>query len=137
MNIRLLQESDYENYLELIHSFRDTHFSEEQFAQLLRKLQTNSEIWVCEIDEKICGSATLLVEDKFIFNISKVGHIEDVIVHEQYRKRGIGKKIMQKLRARAKEIGCYKITLACSNEVKYFYEQCGMEQRGIRMSSLV
>ena len=137
MIIRQLQESDYQDFLELIDTFRETQFSKSQYLNLLHKIQNHSEIWICEIGGKIGGSATLVIEHKFIFNISKVGHIEDVITHPEYRKQGIGRAIMQKLRERAKEHGCYKITLACSEEVKPFYEKCDMEQRGIQMSSLL
>ena len=42
-------------------------------------------IFVCKIDNVIIGTAKLLIEQKFIHNLSKYGRIEDVIVNFEPR----------------------------------------------------
>jgi glucosamine-phosphate N-acetyltransferase len=85
----------------------------------------NQEIFVCVIDSKIVGTATLLIEQKLIHNGSKVGHIEDVSIHEEFQKLGIGTKLIQFLINHAQQNGCYKVVLSCLDEIMPFYQKIG------------
>ena len=137
---RELKKTDYEQYLNLINQFRETTFNCKEFKNALKRIKRNSEIWVVEFDGVLVASGTIISETKFIFNISRVAHIEDIIVHKEYRKKGFGKMILDKLKQRAKETGCYKFTLCCSDDYitgpRNFYKKCGLELRGIQMSGL-
>jgi glucosamine-phosphate N-acetyltransferase len=82
---------------------------------------------VAIIEGKVVGSTTLLIETKFIHNGGKVGHIEDVVVDKEYQKKGIGEKIIMYLLRYAKDQGCYKTILDCTDEVKPFYEKLGFK----------
>ena len=66
-----------------------------------------------------------------------LGHIEDVCVDKEFRNRGYGKNIVNFLINRAKDKGCYKITLDCSISNKEFYKKCGLEERGLQMCKLL
>ena len=134
--IRKIHESDYENYLVMINEFRETVFTKEQFVDTLWYLNPFSEIWVIEYENDIIATGTILYEKKFIHNNSMLGHIEDICVKQQYRKFGIGKMIVQHLMKLAKEIGCYKVTLDCSEANTHFYELCGMVRNGVQMVQL-
>jgi glucosamine-phosphate N-acetyltransferase len=85
-------------------------------------------IAVAEIDGKIVGSTTLLIESKFIHNGGTVGHIEDVVVNKNYQGQKIGEKIMKFLIEISKKRGCYKTILDCTDDVKPFYEKLGFKQ---------
>src|SRR5574338_1038677 len=61
----------------------------------------------------IIGTATLLIEQKFIHNGGKVGHIEDVATRAGYEGIGVGKKIIQRLIEISRDLQCYKIILDC------------------------
>ena len=137
MNIRELQLNDYEQYLELIREFRPTFFTKEQFEYILQASSTYSKIFVLEDNNKLIATATIIYETKFIFNISKLAHIEDVCVHSNYRKAGYGKKIVQHCIENAKKEGAYKITLDCNSENIPFYTACGFEKRGTQMTILL
>lgn len=91
----MLNNNDYESYLQLIKEFRNTDFSQTAFNIVFEKIRNYSEIWVVE-EGNLIGSGKIIFEDKFIYNISCVGHIEDIIVSEKYRNNGIGKKIYHK-----------------------------------------
>ena len=62
------------------------------------------------------------------------GLVEDVWVHEEYRKRGLGKQIMEQLLEIAKSKNAYKVILLCAEHNITFYEKCGFHQhqKGMR-----
>jgi|SRR3989338_274084 len=62
------------------------------------------------------------------------GLMEDVFVHEKYRRKGYGEKLVKELIAEAREIGCYK--LICTSRtpwVQDWYVRLGFEQRGLEL----
>lgn len=142
MNIRLLKPTDYLQFYTLINQFRKTIFSESQFLEHLAKLE-KKDCYIYVIEEMdssnnlLVAAATLIVEDKFIYDLCKLAHIEDVIVDTNYRKHGYGKSIVNHLVNRAKNLGCYKITLDCADENVGFYSACQFEKRGNQMSMLL
>ena len=75
--------------------------------------------------EVVVGTTTLLVEPKFIFNGGRVGHIEDVSVMRGYENMGLGRRLVSHATQVAKEMGCVKIVLDCSEETMPFYEKLG------------
>lgn len=81
----------------------------------------------------IVGSGTLFYEPKIIHGGSYVGHIEDVVVHENYRKKGISSSIIQRMIEHGKK-KCYKIILDCKPEIEDFYEKNGFVKRGTQMA---
>lgn len=81
----------------------------------------------------IVGSASLIIEIKFIHSGGRVGHIEDVVVHAGSQGLGVGKKLMKRITEEARSAGCYKVILACTPENKPFYEKCGYREHEIEM----
>jgi glucosamine-phosphate N-acetyltransferase len=75
--------------------------------------------------EVVVGTTTLLVEPKFIFNGGRVGHIEDVSIRRGYENVGLGRRLVSHATQVAKEMGCVKIVLDCSDETMPFYEKLG------------
>ncbi len=101
-------------------------------ADILERIKSNPEhiILVAEIDGKIAGSITLLVEQKFIHNGSKAGRIEDVAVSAGMQGRGIGARLVKAALKRASGMGCYKTTLECADDVREFYQKLGFAYSG-------
>jgi GNAT superfamily N-acetyltransferase len=60
-----------------------------------------------------------------------------VCVAEDARHRGIGTILVRHAVARARDLGCRKLTLDCSESLIPFYTQCGLERRGVQMSTLL
>ena len=74
----------------------------------------------------IVGTTTLLVEPKFIFGGSRVGHIEDVSVRKEFQGSGIGSWLVEHASTFAESVmGCVKIVLDCSDETMPYYESLG------------
>ncbi len=137
MILRRLNKNDYEQFLVLINQFRETDFTEKDFILTLDKIEKNSEIWIIENEDKIIASATIIFEYKFIFDISCLAHIEDVIVDINYRRKGYGKILINHLKEIAKSNNCYKLTLDCNDTNVNFYNACDFEKRGNQMCFLL
>ena len=135
MSFRLLTDSDYKQYFNLINEFRQTTFTKEMFINILYLISKNSEIWVYEKDGELLATGTIIYEHKFIFNTCIYAHIEDVCVKASYRRQGLGKLLVKHLIDKARH--CYKITLSCADDNILFYESCGLEKRGNQMCQLL
>ena len=91
-------------------------------------------IFVAEEEEgKIVGTATFLLERKFIHKGGFVGHIENVAVQKENQGQGIGGKLVAHAISYAKEKDCYKVILDCSDHNVPFYEKFGFKKAEICM----
>jgi len=130
--IREIKEADLWNgFLKSLDSLKQASNIEKSKAkEIFEKINANPDhiIAVAELDGKIVGATTLLIESKFIHDGGLVGHIEDVVVDKEYQGQKIAKKIMIYLIEIAKNRGCYKTILNCTDDVKLFYEKLGFNQ---------
>ena len=135
--IRKIIESDLENgFLESLDNLRQTSNSEQNSVRnILKKILENENhiIHVAELNGKIVGSTTLLIEQKFIHEGGFVGHIEDVVVNKEFEGQGIGMKLVLSLLDVAKEKKCYKTILNCEDKLIPFYEKIGFKQKSTEM----
>jgi len=131
ITIREILKEDLENgFLTSLDSLRKaSDISKEKADEILNtiKKNPNHHIAVAISENIVVGAATLLIEPKFIHNGGLVGHIEDVVVDKNHQRKKIGEQIILYLLKTAKEKGCYKTILDCSNEVKPFYEKLGFK----------
>jgi len=132
--IRKLNVSDYEKYLNLINQFRSTIFTLEEYKNILSKIENNSTIWVIDYNNELIGTTTIIYEYKFIRNIVKLAHIEDVCIDKNYRNKGIGKLLINFVVNEANKENCYKIILDCDENLENFYKKSGLEKKGIQMA---
>ena len=127
--IREIKEEDLSNgFLESLDSLRRaSDLKKDKALAILNQIKSNPYhlIFVAEKDGRVVGSTTLLIEPKFIHKGGLVGHIEDVVVASHMQGQGIGKKLVETCLKHAKEKGCYKTILDCSDELKRFYEKLG------------
>lgn len=139
--IRKIKESDFENgffeTLSNLTTIGDICSNDELKRETIHKVLENQNhiIIVAEDLEsrKIIGTATLLIEQKFIHNGGKVGHVEDVATRKGFEGRGIGREMIHKLTEISNEHGCYKIILDCDANVVRFYEKLGFVKKAITM----
>jgi len=131
ITIRQIEKEDLWNgFLTSLDSLRQASIiSRDRAKEVFDKIKKNPDhmIAVAIKDGKVVGSATLLIEPKFIHDGGKVGHIEDVVVSKNYQGKKIGEKIIIYLLEQAETKGCYKTILDCSDDVKPFYEKLGFK----------
>ncbi|EGS22673.1 glucosamine-6-phosphate acetyltransferase-like protein [Thermochaetoides thermophila DSM 1495] len=83
---------------------------------------------------RIVGTGALLVERKFIHQLGSVGHIEDIAVAKDQQGKKLGLRLIQALDYIAKQTGCYKTILDCSEHNEGFYVKCGFRRAGLEMA---
>lgn len=138
--VRELKEEDLSNgFIETLSNLsevgklaNDTIRKREILSEIKDK---NCRIVIAEDNQnhQIIGSATLLIEQKFIHNGGKAGHIEDVVTRKGYEGKGIGREILKELIKIAKDNECYKIILDCDEKLVKFYEKLGFKKHSIMM----
>ena len=135
--IRKIIESDLKNgFLESLDNLRQTsNLQQNSVKNILKRILENENhiIHVAELNGKIVGSTTLLIEQKFIHEGGFVGHIEDVVVNKKFEGQGIGMKLVLSLLDVAKEKKCYKTILNCEDKLIPFYEKIGFKQKSTEM----
>jgi glucosamine-phosphate N-acetyltransferase len=137
-NIRKIELNDYyKGYFDLLSQLTFSNKVEfEIWENQLNQVNNNPyhNIFVIEHKNKIIGSITLLIELKIIRGVSKVSHIEDVIISNEYRGKGLAKKLIEYCINLSKLNKCYKIILNCDEKLFKFYSKFGFEKKNIEMS---
>jgi len=106
--------------------------SMEEYRRVFNKMSAvpGYRLLVAEEDGEILGTTVLVILPGFTHGVSPFAVVEYVVVDEQYRRRGIGKLLMDYVIARSKEAGCYKIMLTSDkrrDQAHQFYESLGFE----------
>jgi len=137
IKIRKLQRKDiYNGFLLSLDSLRDSsHIKPKKANAIFDRILKNPNqiIYVALDNSKVIGSASILIEQKFIHDGGKVAHIEDVVVRKEFQGKGIGQKIVGKLLEYAEKQGCYKTILDCNNNLVKFYEKMGFKRHSNSM----
>lgn len=84
-------------------------------------------------DGRIIGYGNLVIEKKLTHSLSKAGHVEDVVTARDARGIGVGSAIVKALMQAAKDNGCYKAILDCSDANAGFYEKLGFRRNELQM----
>lgn len=134
MEITILSRDDLDNgFLESLESLRPTGLNSLQALAVYHKLTTRPYVYVAKNGDQVIGAATLLVEQKFIHQGGKVGHIEDVAVHKDHQGKKVGQKLVERMLEDAKKLQCYKVILDCDPSLVGFYEKSGFRQSAVQM----
>ncbi|PNS14871.1 Glucosamine 6-phosphate N-acetyltransferase [Sphaceloma murrayae] len=143
-SIRPLQKSDYAaGFLDVLRVLTTVgDISEEAFGTRFDEMSSSHTgsgvgyhvLVILNGDKKVVGTGALIVERKFIHELGLVGHIEDIAVAKDQQGKKLGLRIIQALDYVAKEVGCYKSILDCSEANEGFYVKCGFKRAGLEMS---
>ena len=129
--IREIEEEDLDRgFLEVLDNLRmASDLDDPKAKEVLEKIKQNPNhrIHVAVDGNKVVGTTTLFIEQKFIHRGGLVGHIEDVVIRKDYEGTGIGIKLVLSLLEYAKKKQCYKTILDCNDNVKPFYERMGFK----------
>jgi glucosamine-phosphate N-acetyltransferase len=133
-HFRKLKLSDYDiGYVELLSQLTEVgNISKEEFKNRFNEINDNKYLHIyviCDEDKnELIASGTLYIEPKFIHNCSKVGHIEDIVVGDKYRGKNYGWLLVNQLVHIARVEKCYKIVLACKDNLVSFYEKINFKK---------
>jgi len=87
--------------------------------------------WVVELKGKLVASCILVIVPNLTRNARPYALIENVVTHTDYRRQGIGKRLLQHFLQFAWSQDCYKVMLlsgADRKEAHQFYEQVGFSR---------
>ncbi|KAJ5484779.1 Glucosamine 6-phosphate N-acetyltransferase [Penicillium diatomitis] len=138
--IRPLRRSDYQRgYLDVLRVLTTVgDISEEQWNQRYDWIASRNDEYymlvICDGQDQIVGTGSLIVERKFIHSLGMVGHIEDIAVEKNQQGKKLGLRIIQALDYVAEKVGCYKSILDCSEANEGFYVKCGFKRAGLEMA---
>ncbi len=133
--IRIAYETELMALLDLLYqlspkSEEDSKASKRALERTLKAMIKNEDyrLAVCDVDGKIAGTATLLVQQNLSHGGRPYGHIENVVTDAASRGKGIGAELVRYLLAEAKKRNCYKVILDCKEDNVSFYEKLGMHK---------
>jgi glucosamine-phosphate N-acetyltransferase len=84
-------------------------------------------------EDSVVGFCSLVVRSS-IWALGYLGYIDELVVDEAHRGKGIGGELLQRAVELAKEAGCGKVELDSAfhrEEAHRFYERQGFEKRGL------
>jgi len=128
MKIRELENADFRQVIEIWKKSFNNNFDKEINSTYLTD---PTSITLVSVDSNtVTGVASLHIIKKLTRTL---GLIEDVAVNENYRGKGIGKKLVEKLIGIASEKSCDKTVLNSSEKNSEFYQKIGFEKNEIQM----
>jgi ribosomal protein S18 acetylase RimI-like enzyme len=149
MVIRTANIMDIEKILDLEKQVFEIHFKAR--PDLIKKFPMNYEfvknliegntgkIFIAEENEQIIGHCIInirVIKDHHLFHDMKNIEIDDMCIDENYRRKGVGKKLFEEVEKYAKEIGVNNIELMVwefNQSARKFYEYIGFKTRISRM----
>ncbi|MDR3570810.1 MAG: GNAT family N-acetyltransferase [Candidatus Pacebacteria bacterium] len=128
-HIKTVTDSQWENIVSLE---QELHESSKQYPrENLNAMLANDQVFVLAVQdgERIIGMATLYLQQKID---NRAAWVEDVIVSDEYRGRGLGKQLMEELIKTAREEGVLTLNLTSRSSrvaANALYQKLGFEQR--------
>lgn len=148
MNIRRASEKDIDNLIKLLQEVLEIHANirpdifisgttKYTRSDLLEKLANDEEpiyVAVDENDEVMGYAFCALKQQPFSTNMVpfKSLYIDDLCVDSNYRGQHIGEQLFEYVKAEAKRLGCYEITLAVwdgNDGAERFYDRIGFKTK--------
>ncbi|WP_428023013.1 GNAT family N-acetyltransferase [Arcobacter sp.] len=131
MNIRLAKIDDLKDIYDLICDMESTQLDYKKFEQIFIKYLNNENFYsiVAQDDDLIVGCLNLRVEYQ-LHHVEKIAEIMELAVKNEYRSKGVGKKLLDKANKISKENNCLQIEVCCNQireKAHKFYQREGMK----------
>ncbi len=138
VSIRPAEESDEASVYELVTALMavslDRKSFHDVFVQNLR--DDNVLYYVVERDGFVIGFTSLHIEPQ-LHHAGLVGEIQELIVHETVRDKGIGTQLVSRLEQEAQKRGCVSIEVTTKKfrvEAQRFYEHMGFTRTHVNFT---
>jgi predicted N-acetyltransferase YhbS len=138
--VRLAEEKDVPRILELYEELSITasraeaerHPTQHDYQLILAKIRAvpGHDLLVVEEDGQVLGTVVVLIVPNLSHRGCSWALLENLIIDDKHRGRGLGKLLMEHGMARAREAGCYKLVLTSDRrreEAHQFYQHLGLE----------
>ena len=118
-----------------------TKYKHEDIEKLLNK--ENYEIFVVVDSKKVVGHAMCEIQNTRENNNMypfKIYYLDDFCIDESARSKGYGQKLFDFVKERAKELGCYEITLnswAGNEAAECFYKKMGLSPKVVTLEYIL
>ena len=116
----------HKGFFETLAALRKIELTPERASEILRRrLAAGIRTIVAVLGDRIVGTASYIVEEKFY---GKVSHVEDVAVHPQFMGHGIGQSMIREVIARSKDavrMGSINMPFWLPHPEKVLNRSCG------------
>ena len=133
IKFRCIQKSDLDQVYPLLNQLKELDYNsidkEKAWNNFFNNTSANSIVGI--LDNKVIAYGSVIIENKIRGDIA--GHIEDIVVDKNVRKRMLGVSLIKELIKICKKKKCYRITLFCKEELIKFYSRNGFEVNNIMM----
>lgn len=134
---RRVKESDLSDVYVLLNQLKeldqDSIDKERAWKNFLKNTSANSIVGI--IDGKIVAYGSVVIENKIRGEVA--GHIEDIVVDKNVRKKMIGIYLVSELIEICKKENCYRITLFCNEKLVNFYSRHGFKVDNVMMKKFL
>ena len=130
--------SDMAELLRQLSSSDESSVTEEIVAEIKAKIADMSQlehmlVFGYELDGKIVGTCTLGRVEGLSKGCRPFAIIENVVVLDAIRNKGIGKQLVRHAMSQAEKWNCYKVILETGTKDEWklrFYDSCGLTRGG-------
>lgn len=137
--IRRIQEADLDELIALYAHYTVAEnrppLSPARVQEIWREIERNPgvEYFAVEREGRIVAACILTITPSFLRGGSGYGVIEHVVTHEDFRRRGLARTLMEFIMAHAWEKGCTEIMLLSGSDLApahKLYESLGFDKYG-------
>lgn len=142
MILRYCSDADFDAvYMLLKQLWPNRELDFESLCNVYRRAvhSDNQKLIAALIDNNMVGFCSLTIKNN-LWQVGNLGHIDELIVDEKHRGKGIGKSLLSQIIIIAKENGCRQIELDSAfhrEKAHRFYENLGFENRAYLFSKTV
>ena len=121
-------------FLETLSNLAETEIAPDKRGEIFRhRLSNNVRTYIAVEDGEVVGTISLLLMREFIHNGALSGRIADVAVRKGWERKGIGTVLIKHATEQARNMGCYKVTLSCYEDLVKLYEKAGYRKHDCGM----